>query len=294
MKYIFIFLFLVTFTSFAENDNLSPTKKGLYDIGGFKLYLECYENNKPKLILEQGFGLSGSDGAWMENVTKLSKTFSVCLYDRSGLGKSEKGPIPYTVFDTANRLHKLLSIAKVKPPYYFAGHSYASYNIRAYNNLYSNEVLGVVLIDPPPFGYFHAMATRWPANLHTDNEELKRMMNFELGVKNPMFGKIPENVDHLKSYELIKSSKTFEDKPLIVVFSKKVKGYINQTEKYDRSFVPKNIAKVMDDLWSNVELSFKSLSSDTKIIYSKSDKHFLHLTDPELIVSSIESFVTEN
>jgi len=295
MKFsLVLLLILISFGCLGENGTLLPTKKGLYEIEGFKLYIECYENDKPKLILEQGFGRSGSDGAWMKNVTKLSKSFSICLYDRSGLGKSEKGPIPFTLFDTASWLHTLLSKADVKPPYYFAGGSYSSYIIRAYNNLYTNEVLGAVLIDPPPFGYFYTMATRWPADFHTNNEKLKRMMNFELGVKDPMFGKVPENVDHLKSYELITSSKTFENKPLIVLFSQTKKRYINKTEKYDAPFVPENIAKVMDVLFSNIELSFKALSSNTKIIYSKSDRHGLHLADPDLVVSNIESLLTGN
>jgi hypothetical protein len=284
----FIFL-LVSFSSFANDEILAPTKKGLYDVGGFKLYLECYENDKPKLILEQGFSRAGSDGAWMNNVKRLNKTFSICLYDRLGLGQSEKGPVPFTVFDTANWLHELLSVAEIKPPYYFAGGSYASYIIRAYNHLYTSDVLGAVFIDPGIYGYFHTMATRWP-----DNQDLRNMMEFELGVKDPMFKGIPENVDHLKSYKLIKSSKTFGSKPLIVIFSQTSKGYINQTPRYDELYVPDNIAKPMNDLYANAIGSFKVLSTDTKIIYSQSKKHHLHIADPDLVVSNIESLIGGN
>lgn len=295
MKSSLVLLFLlVSFSSLADKDILSPTKKGLYDVGGFKLYLECYENDKPKLILEQGFSRAGSDGAWMDNVKRLNKTFSICLYDRLGLGKSEKGPVPFTVFDTASWLHNLLSVADIKPPYYFAGGSYASYIIRAYNNLYASDVLGVVLIDPPPYGYFYTMATRWPDGFQTDNKDLQSMMEFELGVKDPMFRRVPENVDHMKSYEQIKSSKTFEDKPLIVLLSQTKKQYINKTARYDAPFVPDNIAKPIDDIFTNIDKSFKALSSKTKIIYSKSERHGLHLADPDLVVSNIESLISVN
>ncbi|MBA6371298.1 MULTISPECIES: alpha/beta fold hydrolase [unclassified Colwellia] len=289
----FIFL-LVNFSSTANDETLLPTKKGLYDVGGFKLYLECYENDKPKLILEQGYSRAGSDGAWMNNVKRLNKTFSICLYDRLGLGKSEKGPVPFTVFDTANWLHELLSVANVKPPYYFAGGSYASYIIRAYNHLYTSDVLGAVFIDPGIYGYFHTMATRWPDGFETENKDLQDIMEFELGVKDPMFKNMAEKVDHLKSYELITASKTFEGKPLIVLFSKTSKDYINQTPRYDEPFVPDSIAKPMNDLYANAINSFKALSTDTKIIFSESKRHHLHIADPDLVVSNIESLIGGN
>jgi pimeloyl-ACP methyl ester carboxylesterase len=294
-SYLAFIVLLVSFSSFSSDELLVPTKKGLYDVGGFKLYLECYENDKPKLILEQGFSRAGSDGAWMNNVKRLNKSFSICLYDRSGLGQSEKGQVPFTVFDTANWLHELLSVADIKPPYYFAGGSYASYIIRAYNHLYTSDVLGVVFIDPGIYGYFHTMATRWPDGFETDNTDLRNMMEFELGVKNPMFFKDKaDNVDHLKSYELIKHSKTFGNKPLIVLFSKTSENYINQSPRYDEAYVPDSIAKPMNDLYANAINSFKALSTDTKIIFSQSKRHHLHIADPDLVVSNIESLVGGN
>ena len=57
-----VLLSLFTSSAFANEPQLTPTKSGMFDIGGFSLYLECYENDKPKLILEQGFGRFGSDG----------------------------------------------------------------------------------------------------------------------------------------------------------------------------------------------------------------------------------------
>jgi pimeloyl-ACP methyl ester carboxylesterase len=262
---------------------LIPTKSGMYDVGGFNLYLECYENDKPKLILEQGFGRSGSDGVWLNNIKELKDQYSVCLYDRSGLGKSEKGPVPFTINDNVKRLHALLSAANINPPYYFAGGSYASYIITAYNNLYPDEVLGAVFIAPPTLGYFHTMGTRWPQAFETDNEELKRYMEFEQSVLNPMFERVPENVDHMKSYQQLSSSDNFGSKPIIVIRTKQ------SEETYDPPFVPDVIAERMESLEQGAENYFKSLSSDVEIIYSESEKHHLHISDPELVVSKIKA-----
>jgi pimeloyl-ACP methyl ester carboxylesterase len=178
MKLLFGLIFsALALNIHAEQADLTPTKSGMYDVGGFKLYIECYENDKPSLILEQGFGRWGSDGVWKDNISKLTSDFSVCLYDRAGLGKSDKGPVPFDVTDMAERLNKLLNAADIKAPHYFAGGSYASYIITAYHKNYPNEVSGVMLIDPPPFGYFHTMATRWPDNL-------QRTMNNWLVISN--------------------------------------------------------------------------------------------------------------
>jgi len=276
---------LLSFGTYASETDLKPTKSGMYDVGGFKLYLECYQNDKPQLILEQGFGRWGSDGVWLDNIKQLKDEFSVCLYDRSGLGKSEKGPVPFTVNDMAERLHRLLDAADVKGPYYFAGGSYASYVVNAYHNLYPQEVLGAVFIDPPPFGYFYTMGTRWPENFKTDNKTLERYFNFEQSVHDPLFAKVPENVDHMKSHALLAKAQNFGNKPIIVLRAK-------QTEdKYDPPFVPTDVAGKMDTLFLGAEDYFKSLSSKSRVVYSDSTSHQLHIADRELVVKTIKTLV---
>ena len=282
---LWLFSIFISFDALGTEQQLQPTKSGLYDVGGFKLYLECYENDKPQLILEQGFGLSGSDGVWRENIKRLKNYFSVCLYDRAGLGKSEKGPVPFTVNNMSARLRNLLQVANVKAPYYFAGHSYGSYIINSYNNQFPTEVLGVVLIDPPTFGYFYTMGTRWPKEFETDNKKLLRQMNFALTVHDPLFDKVPEKVDHMKSYEELKNASTFGSKPIITVRSK------NTGKRYDAPFVPDDIARKMDELDNQADSYFKSLSKNSQVVYSESEKHFLHIHDSDLVVKSIKELV---
>ncbi|NVK58137.1 MAG: alpha/beta hydrolase, partial [Alteromonadaceae bacterium] len=271
----------------AATVDLKPTKSAMFDIGGFSLYLECYENDKPTLILEQGFGRYGSDGVWLENIERLKQDFSVCLYDRAGLGKSESGPVPVTINTVAQRLHLLLDKANIKPPYYFAGGSYAFYVISAFNHLYNDEVLGAVLIDPPPFGYFMTMGSRWPDEFTSDNQELNSYYAFEQSVHDPMFARAPEKIDHITSYQQLKNAQSYGDKPVIVVRAKP------NAERYDPPFVPKDIAQQMDTLFGNAEDSFKQLSSKARVVYSGSDNHHLHIADRDLVVKSIKALLRE-
>lgn len=285
MKLNILLSIFISFGALTQETELKPTKAGIYDVGGFKLYLECYETAKPNLIIESGFGRWGSDGVWLENIKRLKNNFSVCLYDRAGLGKSEKGPVPFTVNDMAERARNLLKAAEISPPYYFAGGSYASYIISAYNNLYSQEVAGAVLIDPPPFGYFYTMGSRWPKDFKTDNKELERYYEFEQSVYDPMYKCVPENVDHIKSYEQLANAKDYGSKPIIVLRTKP------QNKPYDPSFVPVEISKPMEALYTNADNYFKSLSQNSRIVYSESEKHHLHIADPDLVVKSIEALI---
>lgn len=285
MKLILLLSIFISFGTLAKEPELKPTKQGLYDVGGFKLYLECYESDKPNLVIESGFGRWGSDGVWLENIKRLKNDFSVCLYDRAGLGKSEKGPVPFTVNDMADRARNLLKAAEIKPPYYFAGGSYASYVIGAYNNLYPQEVSGAVLIDPPPFGYFYTMGSRWPKDFKTQNKELERYYKFEQSVYDPMFKRVPENVDHMKSYSQLENAQDYGSKPIIVLRAKP------KNKPYDPPFVPVEIAKPMDTLFASAETYFKSLSKNSRIVYSESEKHHLHIADRDLVVKSIKELV---
>lgn len=277
-----LFLFVLSVAVKAETTALKPTKAKKYDVGGFSLYLECYENEHPTLILEQGFGRAGSDGVWLENVAELKDSYSICLYDRSGLGKSDSGPIPVTANQLATQLKTLLAVANVEPPYYFAGGSYASMIITAFNNSYNNEVLGAVFIEPSPFGYFYTMGTRWPAGFKTDNKDLQNYYDFEQSVYDPMFDRAPEKIDHIKSHFQLVNAQNFGNKPVFIVRSKP------NRERYDPSFVPNDIAAKMTSLFDSAEEFFMTLSSDARVVYSESGKHHLHIADGELVVETIK------
>ena len=48
-----------------------------------------------------------------------------------------------------------------------------------------------------------------------------------------------------------------------------------------------------DSLYANAETYFKSLSTNSRIIYSESEKHFLHIYDSDLVVKSIKELVSK-
>jgi pimeloyl-ACP methyl ester carboxylesterase len=55
--------------------------------------------------------------------------------------------MPRTSTQIAKELHTLLQNAGEKPLYVLVGHSFGTANVRIYNGLYPNEVVGMVLVD---------------------------------------------------------------------------------------------------------------------------------------------------
>ena len=116
----------------------------LYDIGGYRLHLDCSGNGSPTIILDSGLGSPGLQ--WLLVQQELAKTNQVCSYDRAGLGWSDPGPEPRTSQQMVNELHALLQKADVPGPYVLVGHSLGGFNVRLYAHQYPAEVAAVVLV----------------------------------------------------------------------------------------------------------------------------------------------------
>lgn len=148
-----VFIALLTLLLFSCNKSDSkPNKKisGKYDVGDHKLYLLSYGQDQPSVILESGIGDGGTMSGWDEVQNKVKDFAQICLYDRAGLGKSEKGTDSRNTIQIANELHELLNVSKITPPYILVGHSMGGLHIQTYAMLYPNDIAAMVFVDPTP------------------------------------------------------------------------------------------------------------------------------------------------
>ncbi|KAJ5852453.1 uncharacterized protein N7529_011838 [Penicillium soppii] len=100
---------------------------------------------EPLVVIIPGSGDVASSYTAVEPL--VAHFAQIFLYDRSGLGNSQRGPNPPLAVTSAVELHKLLQATKQQPPFLLAAHSYGGIIAREYYHLYSNEVCGMVLID---------------------------------------------------------------------------------------------------------------------------------------------------
>jgi pimeloyl-ACP methyl ester carboxylesterase len=113
----------------------------------------------PTVILEAGMASFSSNWYWVQ--TELSAITRVVSYDRAGLGWSDPAPEVFDAYKSARDLHTALANAGIAAPYVVAGHSYGGLVVRAFTDLYPDEVVGMVLVDGShPDQWAHMPASR--------------------------------------------------------------------------------------------------------------------------------------
>ena len=144
--FCFSILLVLSVQSFGQNR--------LVSVNGSNYNVCCkgFENRKkdtPVVVFENGMG---SDlGSWKRVVEKIAEFAPVLMYDRAGIGKSDKIYIMPTVKHVAENLHEILNKLKISPPYILVGHSLGGVYVRGFSGLYPAEIAGLVFIDPADF-----------------------------------------------------------------------------------------------------------------------------------------------
>lgn len=89
--------------------------------------------------------LGGVEGYLL--IEELAKLTRVCIYDRSGYGRSEPSFKPRDSQQIVTELDELLTQAQIPPPYILIGDSFGSYNLRLYAHHFRDRVSGLILTD---------------------------------------------------------------------------------------------------------------------------------------------------
>jgi pimeloyl-ACP methyl ester carboxylesterase len=129
----------------AQAPEPPPAPGRLIDIGGRSLHVICIGSGTPTVVFEAGASSFAIDWTLVQrDVARVTRT---CSYDRAGMGWSDpstKGPRASTVSD----LYTLLRAAGERPPYILVGASRGGLFVREYQAEHSEEVAGLVLVDP--------------------------------------------------------------------------------------------------------------------------------------------------
>ena len=122
-------------------------KTGLVSIGSHKLFVEIRgpvpRQEEPLIIIFPGSGAACE--TWNPVATQIASFARVLVYDRAGLGRSERGPDRDTGEVNARELVKLLKAIGAQGPYVLVAHSYGGCVAREFLQMCSKEVVGMVL-----------------------------------------------------------------------------------------------------------------------------------------------------
>jgi pimeloyl-ACP methyl ester carboxylesterase len=130
----------------APGDEVYTHPGQLADAGdGARLNLVCLGAGSPVVVFDSGF--SDWAPAWAAVQPRIGNFTRACSYDRAGAGFSEPGPMPRTTERIARELHAALSRGDIGGPYILVGSAFGGDHVRAFADLFPNEVAGLVLVD---------------------------------------------------------------------------------------------------------------------------------------------------
>ena len=234
---------------------------GLFDVGGYRLYLRCTgkghpTKGNPTVVMDAGGGEDSS--TWSDVEPSLARVTRVCVYDRAGLGRSDPAPIPRTSQTMVDDLTTLLRVAGVPGPYVLVGHSIAGWNVQLFAREDGGDtVVGVVLIDatPPEFlAVLDSVGVYIPPPEDSVNN--------------------PEGLDFRASAAQVLTAGPFPPVPLIVL-----------THGTPGSLGP------LEEVWQELQVAQSQLSPKGRLIVARKSGHFIQSDQPRFVFAAIVQVV---
>src|SRR5438270_2138303 len=132
----------------APGDEIYARPGQIVEADGARLNLYCTGSGSPTVLLDAGH--QDWAPAWAVIQPQIASWTRVCSFDRPGYGFSPPGPMPRTSERIATELHDALRKIGIAGPFVLVGHAFGATDMRTFADLYTEEVQGLVLIDPDP------------------------------------------------------------------------------------------------------------------------------------------------
>ena len=248
----------------AVTVNPADPKLEKVDAGGHRLNLLIAGQGTPAVILEGGFGAGIASWSTIQN--EIAKFTRVASYDRAGLGQSEPGPKPRTAKQIALELHTALKNAGINPPYVLVGHSMGGITIRVFADMYSQEVAGLVLVDPSQERFNDWLKSHPSPELKQQEAEVAKA---PAGIRDESAG-----ID--ASFEQARKSKLPPELPVILLVA--VQG-------------PPNTDPKMTEMWMEKQKEWVKKVPGAKLVRAEKSGHFIQGQQPELVIAAIKELV---
>lgn len=122
-----------------------PAPGRFVEVNGRRMHIQVAGEGTPAVVFESGMGASSL--SWTFVQPEVAQFARAVTYDRAGHGWSDPAREPLTARRIAQDLDALLRAAGMPGPYVLVGHSFGGYVIRAFADLYRDNVAGMVLVD---------------------------------------------------------------------------------------------------------------------------------------------------
>jgi pimeloyl-ACP methyl ester carboxylesterase len=135
-------------------------RPALIAVGSRSVEARIRGTGAPTVIFE--LGAAGGDFTYWRVQNAVAKHAATLVYERAGLGRSSLGAEPRSAEIIAIELHDLLVATKLPRPYILVGHSYGGLLIRVFAHKYTEDVAGMVFVDPATEGVYAFIQAEYP------------------------------------------------------------------------------------------------------------------------------------
>ncbi|NLG70763.1 MAG: alpha/beta hydrolase [Chloroflexi bacterium] len=122
-----------------------PPPGRLMDTGGYRLHIDCQGSGEPTVVFEAAVGSPGLSWALVQ--PEVARHTRACVYDRAGIGWSDRSPQPRTIDIMTAELHALLAAAGIPGPYVLVGYSSGGWQARYFAHTFPQDLAGMVMVD---------------------------------------------------------------------------------------------------------------------------------------------------
>ncbi len=294
-----------------------PPLGQMVDVGGYRLHINCQGNGSLTVIMEAGLGEPSL--MWALVQPQVATNTRVCVYDRAGLGWSDKSPKPRTADIVVDELHTLLKNASIEGPYIMVGHSTGGMLVRLYAHSYPSEVAGMVLVDAQHEEQFSRLSPAIQQTMKSmfaqGNQTLplyQVVINTGIGALVPAVGamsdnpQLPSPAREAFSAIALSSSKYIEAKTAeedVIFDSSAVVSAAHITSLgniplivlyrgIDDSPMPGLTPEENKQRWLGLQTELAALSPQGKLVLADKSGHHIQLDQPNLVIDAIEQVLT--
>ena len=283
---LIIFFFFLKFNLYCQIETSDTSVERLVEIGNHKLFVSIKGNQDAKFTVVFESGAGGSSRDWTKVISMLPPEIRTVAYDRAGVGKSEKGPLPQTMAQNVFELHELLKAAKIKGSIILVGQSFGGLIVRLYTQQYGKDVAGVVLVDPAHESSFLG-SIKYGGWVRLREKAAGKAIP-KPQIKDSISSSYDSTADYMAEefhnmyLSNTKKPQELGNRPLIILgagIRKQPPGTPNEQWKELRNERDKQIQ----------ELAI--LSSNSRFILDPKSSHSIHNDNPEIVAKSIQMVI---
>ncbi|MDA7027048.1 alpha/beta hydrolase [Bacillus sp. CLL-7-23] len=228
-----------------------------YTVDGCTFYTKHRKGKKnATIIFEAGYATSSE--TWEPILHDIDEDLGLFVYDRAGLGNSQTSNKLRTADQMVKDLKALLHVGKVKPPYIIVAHSFGAIIARLFASLYSDDIIGLVLLDPACEEQEEKVLPLLPKEAQEDY-----FKQFSLETSHKLFQQ--------SLYMLKQKQKHLGSTPLLIISSGNQKA---------------NLRKAHQE-WLTLHNRLLSLSHQSGWIEAKNSSHMIHFDEPHIVQLAI-------